>query len=68
MILFVVGFAVVVCLVATVWFFPVYIARKRRHPNETAIFALTVLFGWTFLGWGIALIWAFSNPPPKSNP
>ena len=39
---------------------PYFLAGRRRHPNVTAIFFLTVLFGWTGLGWGIALLWAIA--------
>ncbi|MDY0884999.1 superinfection immunity protein [Dongia soli] len=39
---------------------PYFLADRRSHPNATAIFFLTVLFGWTGLGWAIALLWAVS--------
>lgn len=42
-----------------IYFFPTWIARKRK--NLTAIFVTNLLFGWSLIGWGIALIWAFKH-------
>jgi hypothetical protein len=47
---------------------PGCLADKRKHPNRKAIWATTILFGWTFIGWGIALIWALTEPPPTIPP
>jgi hypothetical protein len=48
-----------------VWITPGLIANARRHHNRGAIWAVTLLAGWTFLGWLIAFVWAFTNPPPQ---
>jgi len=45
-----------------VYLTPTWIARRRGHPSRTAIFALNLLLGWTFLGWVGSLIWALSSP------
>lgn len=29
-----------------------------NHKNGRAIFVTNLLFGWTLIGWGVALIWA----------
>lgn len=42
-----------------VYFFPTWVARKRK--NLAAIFVTNLLFGWSLIGWGIALIWAFKR-------
>ncbi len=42
------------------YFLPFVIALSRGHKNTVAIFMLTLLLGWTFLGWIIALIWSFT--------
>ena len=34
------------------------VAMKRNHRDCTAIFALNLLTGWTFIGWVISLVWA----------
>jgi hypothetical protein len=48
------------------YFLPAVIARQRRHHNVSAIFLLTLLLGWTFIGWVVALVWAFTNPPQSA--
>jgi len=40
---------------------PGIIASLRSHHNSVAIWVLTILAGWTFLGWLIALIWSLTN-------
>lgn len=42
------------------YFLPAFIAGWRGHQNATAIFVLNLLLGWTFLGWVVALVWAFT--------
>jgi hypothetical protein len=39
---------------------PVFIAAMRGHPNTLAIAALSILLGWTCIGWIIALIWSLT--------
>jgi hypothetical protein len=43
-------------------FLPTLIATSRRHPNVLPIFLVNVFFGWTFVGWVIALVWASTRP------
>ncbi len=43
-------------------FLPTLVARSRHHPNTAAIFLVNLFFGWTFIGWVIALIWACIRP------
>lgn len=49
----------ILVIMALIYFAPAIIAGGSRHPQTTAIFVLNLLFGWTLIGWGIALIWAF---------
>jgi uncharacterized membrane protein len=46
------------------YFAPTITAMLRKNPNIISIFLVNFLLGWTFIGWAIALIWAFrvSNP------
>lgn len=55
--------AVLFLLVAggALYFLPTFAASQRRHPQATAIFVLNLVLGWTFLGWAVALVWAFTN-------
>lgn len=42
------------------YFLPALIAAMRGHHNTGAITMLNLFLGWTFLGWVIALVWAFT--------
>ncbi len=52
------GFATLVAL----YFLPVPTACARLHPQRDSILALIILLGWSFLGWAVALVWAYSAP------
>jgi hypothetical protein len=51
-----------VLMTASFYFAPSMVARSRQHRNFKAILALNILFGWTFIGWAVAMIWAFMAP------
>lgn len=55
------GTGFILCLLF--YFLPSIIARKRRKRNLTAIFVLNICAGWTFVGWVIALVWAYALDP-----
>ena len=58
---------VLLILAVVIYFLPTIIAGNRNHNNTPAIVVLNVFLGWTFLGWVIALIWAFTdNTTPKN--
>ena len=40
---------------------PTLIGSIRKHPSVLAIFVVNVVFGWTFIGWIWAFIWALSD-------
>ena len=44
-----------------IYFAPYLIANSRGHVNETPIFILNILAGWTVPCWLIALVWAFTD-------
>lgn len=46
---------------------PIAIAIYRSHPDTLAIVIITVFFGWTCIGWWIALIWAVKAFPKQST-
>lgn len=52
-----------VCL----YVFPSIVAANRKHKNGNAIFILNLFLGWTFLGWIVALIWAFTDNTEKAR-
>ena len=43
------------------YLFPAFIASTRKHNNSSAIFILNLLLGWTFIGWVLSLVWAFTS-------
>lgn len=45
-------------LLILVYFIPAMVACSSHHVNSTAIVLTNILFGWTLIGWGMALIWA----------
>ena len=53
------GAALLVILVM-VYFLPPVVAAARQHHNAQAIFWLTLLAGWTALGWVAALVWSLT--------
>lgn len=60
---------VLIVLGVALYFTPSFVAGAREHPNTTAILALNLLLGWTFLGWVGALVWALTaqQPPRRSR-
>lgn len=64
----------IVCAIAAVmsillWltFLPTFIAYRREHPNRIPILLVNLFFGWTLVGWVVALVWAciaFAEPVP----
>ncbi len=46
--------------VFVVYLLPTWVAVARNHHNAMAIAAVNILFGWTFLGWGIAMVWSLT--------
>jgi Superinfection immunity protein len=45
------------------YFLPAIIAALRRHHNQNAIFLTNLFFGWTVIGWVVALIWCSTTSP-----
>jgi hypothetical protein len=41
---------------------PAVVAWDRQHPQVRWIWALTLVLGWTGIGWLLALIWALRSP------
>ena len=41
---------------------PSGLALFRKHPAVVRIAAVNLLLGWTFIGWGVALVWAWVLP------
>jgi hypothetical protein len=55
---------IVIAIVAfVVHFLPTFVAGSRRVENFWWIFAINFFFGWTLIGWVIALVWALQDRP-----
>jgi hypothetical protein len=50
-----------------IYFYPTQVAKLREHGNTQAIFIVNLFFGWTLLGWVIALVWANLASNGKAN-
>jgi len=44
-------------------FLPTMIAGSRHAANFWWIFVINLFFGWTLIGWVIALVWALQDRP-----
>ena len=53
--------------VAGIYLLPTIVAQTNRHHQATAITALNILLGWTFVGWVVSLVWALTKPPRNPN-
>ncbi|MBF7978128.1 MULTISPECIES: superinfection immunity protein [Rahnella] len=53
----------VILIIAMVmgYLLPGIIASGRGHTNAGAIWVLTVVLGWSGIGWIVALVWSFTN-------
>ena len=65
--LIVMGVLGVIIVVVFIWvyFLPTIVARKRKHKDESAIFVLNLLAGFTILFWIVALVWANNDNTKK---
>ena len=47
------------CVFFGLYFLPAILAKD--HKDFTSILVLNIFLGWTFIGWVIALVWAFKK-------
>ena len=47
-------------IMGAAYFIPAVIGFVRGHHSKWAILAVNILFGWTVIGWAIALIWSLT--------
>jgi hypothetical protein len=45
------------------YFVPAIVAALRHTHNATGILLLNILFGWTIVGWFVALVMAICSAP-----
>lgn len=46
-----------------VHFLPTFVAGSRHVANFWWIFLINLFFGWTVIGWVLALVWAANDTP-----
>ena len=58
------GFFFALCLVVggIGYIIPGLIAWDRDHHDQRKVWIVTIVLGWTGVGWLIALIWALNGP------
>lgn len=44
-----------------IYFIPYLISCLRSHNNCGPIFVTNLVFGWTVIGWFVALIWSITD-------
>lgn len=47
-----------IIILSPLYFLPTIIASYRHHKNQAPIAILNTFFGWSVIGWFIALIWS----------
>ncbi len=58
---------IIVVVVFQVYFLPTIVARNRKHNDESAIFVLNLLAGFTIIFWVVALVWACNDNNKKQG-
>ncbi len=49
--------------VIALYFVPAIVAAARHTHNATGILLLNIFFGWTLIGWFVALLMAICSAP-----
>lgn len=55
------GFAFTVLCAISLYFLPILVAMVRKTKNVAQVLVINFFLGWTFVGWVVALVMAFSN-------
>jgi hypothetical protein len=48
-----------------IYLIPSIIGHNKKH--YVGIYVFNIFLGWTFLGWVIALVWAFTSPKKQEE-
>ena len=55
--------AIFILLLIAMYWLPTIVAIARQTHSALGVAALNFLFGWTGIGWFIALMWALAATP-----
>jgi ABC-type uncharacterized transport system permease subunit len=59
---------IILPFILLLYFAPSIAATWRKHSKAPAIRILNILAGWTFVGWVVAAVWAYTeNNRSKKN-
>jgi energy-coupling factor transporter transmembrane protein EcfT len=61
------GVGLFVAILFVPYWIPTILAFVRNHPSRGGIAALNFFFGWTFLGWVVALAWSLSDNTARGH-
>lgn len=50
-----------IAILVYLYLLPGQVSWWRKHPSKWAIIVTNVVFGWTLIGWVVALIWALGK-------
>ena len=53
--------------IVVMYFIPAIVAHEKYHKNAGAIIVLNLFLGWTFIGWVLSLVWAFTDNIDKEG-
>ena len=56
-----IGPIILTIVVAGSYFLPTLIAASKDHTDSVAVFLVNALLGWTVIGWGVALVWSYTD-------
>ncbi|MGH3158117.1 MAG: superinfection immunity protein [Streptosporangiaceae bacterium] len=58
------SFPVLIAVLAALYLAPTLTGWARHVPHLGSVAVVNILFGWTLIGWGIALAMAARSAPP----
>lgn len=54
-----------IAIVVLLYLLPTIIAVKKKHLQKVPIILINIFLGWSFIGWVVALVWAFTQSQPN---
>ena len=59
--------SVMVIITVAIYILPALLAWKRQSSRRWRITLISLLLGWTFVGWIVAMVMTFSYEPPPAG-
>ncbi|MGB6164971.1 MAG: superinfection immunity protein [Pseudonocardiaceae bacterium] len=59
---------VIVIMLLFLYFLPTIVGAIRKVPNVVSVFVVNFFFGWSLIGWVVALAMAARTAPPPGYP